>query len=640
MAMAKKKHILSEPHLPEPFTGAKVTEAIGLDRIPSSDHLARFLNQRGIDTDEWGKGNTKAVSKFWGELKGDEAGLEVWKKRTGEVCTIRVTHVLRAKVTSPEYYERGIFLFNTWQQYGDGRSRTRNGLLSEKLTISEMPLTNHLHEVCSRAVIEEEMARLVESTTRIGPDSPAPAYDSSYVCPLTVVSEDFVDHTVEIEASKSYPGLTTVYHLYTVDIICSGLPSVDFNTLEFEHDDENHGKKRPLKYIHAWVWLQWCTIQRYLFEGSELKERKSKGSFTSPQELEDWLSHFSINLHEWGSNGWKPVAQLFSEVEKEETQLEHWGRNDGVPLLMRVVHVIQLKVTSSDPSLSGKYLFHVWHQMPDGLYKAVNRPMARKMSIGLLPFDEARFTKAAAQAVQEQLSHLVDINFQLLPGHTPGLAEEHKANVKILSLNFSDHRCDLEDSPSFKDIVTMYHLYTVDVHCEGIPSTDFASVVMQGGKPHAFGWRWVSWPQTTDILHTRAQMLERREAKERRELEEQTKALSKAVDLLRIAREGGAGSKAEENRAFQEMSRLTEQLTAHVKNLGVTGPGDSTIITPRTSMIPPAMVSDLANRKLVSDKWLDEVKMAGARDSHPSGEAHSPSSSGWPNFLFCGCAKC
>lgn len=30
--------------------------------------------------------------------------------------------------------------------------------------------------------------------------------------------------------------------------------------------------KRKLKYIHAWVWLEWSTIQRYLFDGSELKD--------------------------------------------------------------------------------------------------------------------------------------------------------------------------------------------------------------------------------------------------------------------------------------------------------------------------------------------------------------------------------
>lgn len=63
------------------------------------------------------------------------------------------------QVTSPDRYQRGIFLFNTWQQYGDGRTRTRNGLLSEKLTTAEMPLEENLHEVppvgCHGAVLGE-----------------------------------------------------------------------------------------------------------------------------------------------------------------------------------------------------------------------------------------------------------------------------------------------------------------------------------------------------------------------------------------------------------------------------------------------------------------------------------------------------
>lgn len=39
-------------------------------------------------------------------------------------------------------------------------------------------------EVCRRAVTEEEMQRVVESTMKIGPGRPAPKYDPSYKCPL------------------------------------------------------------------------------------------------------------------------------------------------------------------------------------------------------------------------------------------------------------------------------------------------------------------------------------------------------------------------------------------------------------------------------------------------------------------------
>ncbi|CAE7940191.1 HERC2 [Symbiodinium sp. KB8] len=151
-------------------------------------------------------------------------------------------------------------------------------------------------QVCRRAVTEEEMQRVVESTMKIGLGRPAPEYDPNYTCPLEVVNEHFVDHIIELEKSKSYPGLLTMYHLYTVDIVCTGLPLTDLNTLEFEHPDKDG--KRKLKYIHAWVWLEWPQIQRYLFEGSELKETKRKGRRLSWLLLSDsgstwrWLFGF------------------------------------------------------------------------------------------------------------------------------------------------------------------------------------------------------------------------------------------------------------------------------------------------------------------------------------------------------------
>ena len=51
---------------------------------------------------------------------------------------------------------------------------------------------------------------------------------------LSVVQQD---HTIEVEESKSFRGLLTTYHLYTVDIVCTGCPVVDFNTLEFAEPD-------------------------------------------------------------------------------------------------------------------------------------------------------------------------------------------------------------------------------------------------------------------------------------------------------------------------------------------------------------------------------------------------------------------
>merc|ERR1719343_904564 len=159
-----------------------------------------------------------------------------------------------------------------------------------------------------------------------------------------------------------------MYHLYTVDIVCTGLPVTDFNTLEFDHADKNG--RRALKYVHAWVWLHWSQIQRYLYEGSKLKEKKAKGSFATAWHLENWLAQFNLDLDEWGQDGYKSMQDLFNELERQKAGLELWGRQDGVPLLMRVVHVLNVKVISTDDRLTGKVLFHMWTQSERGAVRS------------------------------------------------------------------------------------------------------------------------------------------------------------------------------------------------------------------------------------------------------------------------------
>jgi len=469
-----------------------------------------------------------------------------------------------------------------------------------------MPLVAHLHDVCQRAVTEEEMQRVVDSAVRIGPHRSAPEFDSSYVCPLTVVGEEFVDHTVEVEASKSYPGLMTVYHLYTVDIICEGLPTVDFNTLEFEHPDKDG--KRKLKYIHAWVWLEWGMIQRYLFDGSEMKERKSKGSFASPEELETWLGQFDVDLDSWGrarkslggsnSSCWKSVEKLWNELESSQTQLERWGRNDGVPLLMRVVHVLQMKVTSGEAAHHQKFLFQVWHQSSNGQIRHVNRTMAKKLNTADLPFDAAKFEQAAKQEVKEQLSYLADVHIRLADQALPTEGSLENSGVNVTKVEFSDHRFDLEDSPSYKDMTTMYHLYTVEVQCTGLPTSDFASISFDDKKkPSAIGWRWTTWQETLDILHQRAQLLERREATMSDKIKELSNACQVCLEELNAPKKPPSDQMSMVKKKLEDMSVILQS-------------DDKKEYIPGFSRLPPSMVSTLADRKGVSDDFLDGALLA------------------------------
>lgn len=609
-----------QPALPPgPLSGAtKVLEAT-LKDVPTSEALAAFLLEKGLDTKDWGKGDTKEVSKYFKEIKLEEAGLEVWKKADGTLQPVRTTHVLRAKVTSPESYERQIFLFNTWQQYGDGRTRTRNGLLSEKLSLWEMPLEEHLHEVCERAVTEEEMQRVVESQLKIGPGMPAPKFDPEYVCPLKVVDEKFVDHIIEVEPSKSYPGLLTVYHLYTVDIICTGLPIVDLNTLEFDHPDEKG--YRELKYVHAWVWLEWPKIQRFLFEGSSLKEKKKKGSFPDVSALGQWLRQFSLDLDCWGKETFKSVESLFKEIEAEETQLELWGRQDGVPLLVRVAHVLQLEVHNNDPRMSGKFLFNTWTQMANGKARTTNRMLASKLSLAQLPYDENKFKQCSKDAVNEQLAYLVDMHFQINPDRPPTTNDADKASVNVTGCRFKEHRSEVEESPGYKGLFTMYHLYCMEVECEGLPVADFASLDFRpdsGTGQHkikyAHGWSWVTWPQVLDIMHNRTQNLERAKNYSTTSWEAQHKGIDDTESHL-------AGLTGAMQRICQklpdtdpdaiETARYAIALHRSLLDLQAAYAEvqrNSSSSEGRATMLPPSMVSKMAESTVADKAYLQEAE--------------------------------
>jgi hypothetical protein len=488
-------------------------------------------------------------------------------------------------------------------------------LLSEKLSTAEIPLQEHLHEVCQRAIVEEEMTRLIEAAYQIGPGYPAPDYDPNYICPLTVEKENFIDHTIEIEVSKSFPGLLTMYHLYTVEIVCSGLPGVDFNTLEYAPPDKEGVRK--LKYIHAWSWLEWPQIQRYLFEGSERKETKKKGSFKDEAAFRAWLQQFDLDLDAWGQKGLKRVKDLFWELEEEQTRLEVWGRHDGVSLLMRVAHVIQLEVTSSDPRLQNKLLFQTWQQGPDGKVRAINRLPSKKLSFREGDsFNEMRFVEAAENAMKNQFTRQTDVHFRMFSNRIPKKEDFPSADVKTVSVGFRSSHNDVEESPSYKGIHTMYHLYCMDMEVEGLEVTDFTTVdFSRGDRPSANGWKWATWGEILDILHSRTQTLLRKEASHTKSLSEQghrveatTGALSRlALAVGRMATEGpGRGEAAAEAKTL--IAEIQEELAcmqASVEEHCVAKEEEN--LTASADILPPDMVSKMASQQIAVEDLLNDA---------------------------------
>merc|ERR1712176_1202979 len=97
-------------------------------------------------------------------------------------------------------------------------------------------------------------------------------------------------------------------------------------------------------------------------------------------------------------------------------------------------------------------------QTQNGQLKYINRLLAQKLSAAQLPFDEVRFTEAAKTAVQEQLSYLADAHFQFDPGTNHDPDSQIKSGVVPRQVSFVGHRHEVEESPSFKGMYTMYHL--------------------------------------------------------------------------------------------------------------------------------------------------------------------------------------
>jgi len=446
--------------------------------------------------------------------------------------------------------------------------------------------------------------------------------------------------------------LVTMYHLYTVDIMCSGLPAVDFNTLEYDQEDE-HGH-RKLKYIHAWVWMEWNQIQRYLFEGSTLKARKGKGAYPNPGALSEWLDHFYLDLSVWGTGILKSVENLWEELEKEECHLELWGKEDGVALLMRVSHVLQCKLTSTDERLVGKFLYHAWTQKGNGTTKAVNRLMCKKMSTSDLRFNEARFTDEAKGVIRSQLEYLVDAHYKIVPGRGIELNSVEHSAVSVKRVGFVDHRVDVEDSPNFKGLSTLYHLYTCDVECDGLPLGNFTSLTLDreeecrdslgGSMPVsnlvfgrtatmvseyatpklAYGWVWVTWPQCVDVLHSRCLELDA-------QLNYKEENLAKQGKLVETNQEHLANLSVVV-RELSKITRLPKAQMVKVENLlGKVREGHSELqfvmedmqsskdnLGSMSRKLPPSMVSQVREASMMARPSEKETSIADTEGQLPS----------------------
>jgi 8-oxo-dGTP pyrophosphatase MutT (NUDIX family) len=187
----------SEPHLDGQIHFANV------------DQLCHWFANQGIDTSNWGQGNTKTAQDFWHELVVGDSSLQLDPP-------LRRVHVAQILIR-----KNGRVLIESVQEFGNGRRRFRNQVPSEKMKPGEPFL-----EAAMRCLKEE-----------LG------------VSPDRIKFNESTYNELEVDTdSISYPGLPTQYIFHRMEASVSSLPDDDF-----WHENTSYSQGDPIKR-HFWVW--------------------------------------------------------------------------------------------------------------------------------------------------------------------------------------------------------------------------------------------------------------------------------------------------------------------------------------------------------------------------------------------------
>mmetsp|Transcript_53267 Transcript_53267/g.65318 ORF Transcript_53267/g.65318 Transcript_53267/m.65318 type:complete len:342 (-) Transcript_53267:61-1086(-) len=314
----------------------------------------------------------------------------------------------------------------------------------------------------------------------------------------------------------------------------------------------------------------------------------------------------------WGKGTLKSVDTLFREIENEDSQLELWGRHDGVPMLMRVTHVLQLRVTSSDPSLTGKFLFSSWSESTNGKRRVTHTLPAMKLTLKDT-YDLQKFTTCASALLADQLSYVVDIHYRLTADTS--LSNCEPSGVQMKDVHYVEQRHDVEESPSYRGLFTMYHLYCMEAECTGLPISDFASMDLKAGAIHSLkGWTWASAQRVMDIMRHRSLVLEREQGQAMQLWQSMSKesldAVGRLDELLRQLARAEDGSLREQTLAeSRDLLTLLETKLMDASGLQSSRHDDSGRKGKSfAETLPPSMLAAMEMSSIASDKFLEETQ--------------------------------
>jgi hypothetical protein len=223
-------------------------------------------------------------------------------------------------------------------------------------------------------------------------------------------------------------------------------------------------------------------------------------------------------------------------------------------------------------------------------------------------------------------------------------AEEsfEKMYPEVLNVTFEGHHFDLEESPSYKGMHTMYHLYTLEVLVDGLPLVPFTTInLRKQGGPFLDGWRWLTWEETLDIIHGECSALDRQDQNRMKGIEAvKNGTVDELLDQVRsmmerriAEKEEGANPGSSEKRTrIQSASsclgdttrdgseedawkRLTELAQTLKDELSAVAENTNQDASNLATMLPPSMVSKMAENTIATQDTADFMPGKGGASS-------------------------
>merc|ERR1712137_115107 len=80
-----------------------------------------------------------------------------------------------------------------------------------------------------------------------------------------------------------------------------------------------------------------------------------------------------------------------------------------------------------------------------------------------------RFKAAAEEIAQKTFGHLSDVTFKVCAGQEPKASDFEEVDITVMNTRFVEKHMDIQDSPSFPGMNTMYHLCAMAADVGGLP---------------------------------------------------------------------------------------------------------------------------------------------------------------------------